>query len=277
MKQALIFNFKVIKERQKFAKIIFYETVITCLFATFLMAGKYPENFGSFYDLNYMTNNEKLMAFAFVLSMFIPVIASLPTGDIDSSEGNEKYFLLGKFGNKNYYNSKLITAFIFGFINSLYCLELFYILEFVAIDVSGTVYVSDGSISTDFLMPDLRSVYFNKMIITHPLILAQVCFVLTSLFGGFSACINYLINQFIDYEGIKYLGSFIVLFSLSFIAQFIPSVSYLISYFTLFHLNLNFDVFSEKDSHVLFIILMWYLVMTVLIILGKTVAEKRED
>lgn len=271
-----MYDFQVLFKREKFSKIIFWETLIICVLFIMFYCGKHPEYLGSKYDISFLYN-DKFNVFSLMIMMITPIIGSLPYSDNYYIEDNLRHLIICKKGKKKYYLEKYTIVFISGMINCLFVLELIFFLQLVSINVSGSVYCSDGSLTYNFLFPEESILYLPDILIERPYLLNQLVYLLISLFSGCCGCLSYALSQKIPIKGLAYVYSFLVLFTISFLLQYFPKIGYLLVYYNIFRLSSHPLDFNADISILTLICLIWIILVIALTTIIQLVVEFRNE
>ena len=204
------FELLTVKRRGRLVKIILAETLVITGISLLAYHGADSTTFASAYDQNFMIN-ANTQTLSMIMIILLPLLSSLASGDLMSSDDEIRNYLIVRKGKMRYRLMKLLAVFLIGFLNSLFIFELFNLYSMAACDLSGRFYIA-----RDFcqLTADGLARY-NPLLLERPGLFSQLLFVLFSLFSASAGCLSLVIGEISGRKVLYYFGGFAIIMAVN--------------------------------------------------------------
>ena len=183
------------------------EFVNSDMFPFFINVGPYAASYSSF-------------------MLLVPLLVSLPVGQILSIEKKNRYMILSRKNKINNYFSKLFVSFLVGF--SLIIVALGSSILFSQIilysDIQNIHYVSSGFAPSETHITKLYLGFYN-LFLTHPFLLSIINMLMISVFGGAMSSLSVLFENFYHNKILIYCVPFVFIIINVILGGFFPTLS----------------------------------------------------
>ena len=214
----LKYELSILLKRDKFSKLLLFETSIIAIYCIIFLVGKNASFYGNKFDFYFLLNHNHV-TISYCIILIVPILSTIAHGDVGYQEDTMKYSVISRCGSNKYYSARRIMIFLVGFFNILYVLEILYIFQYVALDIDLTYYYTGNDGILLYLIPN-NDVPFFSFLYNHPFIYFQMYILIISIFGGFSSLLTYELDQLFHNHSTMYVNGFLVILAISFVMIF---------------------------------------------------------